>query len=141
MISVEFRRICGAAQHHDKFLVRVALDFVPNQGEMINIFGDPYVVRECGWSLDNDMDLSSSPVPAVELWCYIRLSPLQGPALMKRPDRTMFTAYKEEAVPCSKCGAPVGEECVNLRKIMLAKDTPHAERVQRFLNRKTPRFP
>lgn len=69
MVTVEFRRIVGASRDSDVFLWRGALPLVPAVGEVINIEGHPYVVFQRGWAVGGEDSL---------LWCYIRLSPLQG---------------------------------------------------------------
>lgn len=68
MIITEFRRITGADDSSDVRLCVYSLPSVPDRGECINIKGTPYVVHERGWSVDSDS----------EMYCHIRLSPLQG---------------------------------------------------------------
>ena len=69
-MTVEFRRITGCTRTSDVFLRRCELEAVPDRGEVINVEGEPYVVHERDWAVDR-IDVS-------DLYCYIRLSPLQG---------------------------------------------------------------
>lgn len=68
MITVEFRRVLNHTPEGDAFLRRVVLTTVPNKGEVINIEGEPYVVYDRAWALEDI-------VPAPRVYCYIRLTP------------------------------------------------------------------
>jgi hypothetical protein len=68
MTMVEFRRVLGSTQDSDVFLCRVKLRTVPDKGELINIEGEPYVVWDRSWALED-------VVPAPRVYCYIRLIP------------------------------------------------------------------
>ena len=64
----EFRRICGSSRDSDVYLVKQILPVAPCVGELINIDGRPYIIRERSWALGTDA--SDGP-----LYCYLRLVP------------------------------------------------------------------
>lgn len=70
MIICEFRRICGSSKDSDRLLDRYHLPQVPDRGELINIAGEPYLIADRGWAIDD-------AIPC-KLYCYLRLSPFQG---------------------------------------------------------------
>jgi len=78
MINCEFREIRSASEGEDPCLFRLQLSAVPDQGERINISGNPYIVFERIWALGRVERGGSDTIStsAVEMWCYLRVAAL-----------------------------------------------------------------
>ncbi len=67
MFNTNFRIIKkGSTSDADVFLMRCDIPAAPTSGETININGNPYLVKDRSWAVDDEF----------KLFCYIRLLPL-----------------------------------------------------------------
>lgn len=67
----EFRLICGAGRDGDRVLGRATLSTPPATGELVNLNGTPYVVRERAWAIDLSLHWGN----AVGAYRYLRVAP------------------------------------------------------------------
>jgi hypothetical protein len=69
LVRVEVRLITGASHDDYRYLARFDMVAVPAAGELFNIDGEPYIVRERGWAASTDGDM---------LCCYLDVCPAQA---------------------------------------------------------------
>jgi hypothetical protein len=68
LIDTRFDLITGSTKESDRFLARYSIPAIPQPGELINVDGDPYVVRERAWAIGESAD-GQPP----QLCAYVRL--------------------------------------------------------------------
>ena len=71
VIVVEFRRIMTGDKTDDELVEKVGMTQVPLPGEVVNISGEPYIVRERAWKV-TQADLTAH--------AYVRVAHLHGKA-------------------------------------------------------------
>ncbi len=77
-IHTRFDLICSANKDADRELCRAELLQVPLPGETINLKGNPYVVVDRGWAVENTTAGNSISIldPHAKQYAYVRVSRL-----------------------------------------------------------------